>query len=370
MKLLMDADTVGGVFTYAVELCRALGARGVEVALATKGASLSRAQRTQLAALDNVQVFESALKLEWMAAPWDDVARASDWLLALEAKLRPNIVHLNDYAHGALPFVAPVVVVGHSCVVSWFQAVKGQPLPPEWERYREEVTRGLQGADVVVAPSRAMLASLAENYGPILSGRVIHNARNPALFHPARKEPLVFAAGRLWDEAKNLSALEAVAGRLPWPVYVAGDCTSPDGGEVRPSAVNALGHLPPEQLAGWLGRAAIYAFPARYEPFGLSVLEAALSGCALVLGDVPSLRELWGEAALFVAPDDPDALRGTLAELTSSLDRVRELGMLARERARAFSPESMATQYLTIYRELTARPLRAEGASEDLSCAS
>ncbi len=31
--------------------------------------------------------------------------------------------------------------------------------------------------------------------------------------------------------------------------------------------------------------------PARYEPFGLSVLEAALSGCALVLGDIPSLRE-------------------------------------------------------------------------------
>ena len=60
---------------------------------------------------------------------------------------------------------------------------------------------------------------------------------------------------------------------------------------------------------------AIYASPARYEPFGLGVLEAALSSCALVLGDSPTLREPWSDAALFVPPDDHDALLTALADV-------------------------------------------------------
>jgi glycogen synthase len=59
--------------------------------------------------------------------------------------------------------------------------------------------------------------------------------------------------------------------------------------------------------ADWYARASIYALPARYEPFGLSALEAALSGCALILGDIPSLREVWLEAAPYVSPDDESA---------------------------------------------------------------
>ncbi len=370
MKLLMTADTVGGVWTYAMELCRALAPRDVSVALATRGAPLSPSQRSEAAALDNVELVESTLKLEWMEAPWDDVRRASEWLLELEARLAPDLVHLNDYAHGALPFRAPVLVVGHSCVRSWFRAVRGEEAPGEWDRYGEEVLRGVRGADVVVAPSRAMLESLAADYGPILSGRVIHNARSPVLFRPGAKEPFVFAAGRLWDEAKNLSALDEVAARLPWPVYVAGDCTSPDGGAVSHQSVQALGRLSPDALAGWLGRASIYALPAKYEPFGLSVLEAALSGCALVLGDIASLRELWDGAAEFVAPDDREALRERIAALAADVSRRNALARAAQERARAYSPQRMATQYLTVYRELLARPNLAESASGELTCAS
>ena len=69
--------------------------------------------------------------------------------------------------------------------------------------------------------------------------------------------------------------------------------------------MHCSGRLTPPQMARVVSRApSIYALPARYEPFGLSVLEAALSGCALVLGDIPSLREIWDGAALFVDPDD------------------------------------------------------------------
>ena len=123
------------------------------------------------------------------------------------------------------------------------------------------------------------------------------NGRAALTAAPVVKEPFILAVGRLWDEAKNVAALERVAPRLGWPVSVAGEEAHPGGGQVRPGHVRRLGRLAPEALAPWFARASIYALPARYEPFGLSALEAALAGCALVLGDIPSLREVWGDAA-------------------------------------------------------------------------
>ena len=76
--------------------------------------------------------------------------------------------------------------------------------------------------------------------------------------------------------------------------------------------------------------------------FGLSALEAALSGCALVLGDIPSLREVWGDAALFVAPDDTDALAQALQGLIDRPAYRRELADRATKRAGLYTPRRMA----------------------------
>jgi glycosyltransferase involved in cell wall biosynthesis len=346
MKILMSTDCVGGVWTYALELCRALAPSGVEVVLASKGAPLTADQRAAARALPNVALHESRYRLEWMEDPWEDVARASDWLLELAATTRPDLVHLNDYAHGALSFGVPTVVVGHSCVLSWWRAVHGTEAPASWDRYREGVQAGLSGADEVVAPSAAMLRALAHHYG-IRGGRVIHNGRRPLHPREVSKEPLILSAGRLWDEAKNVRALEQVAVALPWPVYLAGE-----GRRVELRSAHALGRLPPETLGEWLGRASIYALPARYEPFGLSILEAALAGCALVLGDIDSLRELWNGAALFVPPDDPELLLLALDRLIASPALRDQLSQRARARAATYSPEAMAAAYLALYGSL------------------
>lgn len=351
-SVLMTADTVGGVFIYAIELARALAISGVRAVLATMGGPLSPAQREEAS---GIALHEGGHRLEWMDDPWDDVARAGEWLLEIEQREAPDIVHLNGYAHGALPFRAPTLVVAHSCVLSWYRAVRGGDAPPSWDRYRREVARGLVGASAVVAPTRAMLDAVAHHYGASSRARVIPNARDPARFRPAEKEPFIVAAGRLWDEAKNIAALGAVAPLLPWPVRVAGCDRSPDGTRRALPGMEPLGVLSAEELADLLGRAAIYALPARYEPFGLSILEAALSGCALVLGDIPSLRELWDGAAFFVDPDDPRDLRRALFALVRH-PRVRD-AMAARARARAlsFTPLRMASAYLAVYGELGRR---------------
>lgn len=350
----MTADTVGGVWTYALELARALETYGVEVALATMGRRLSSAQEAEVRRLPNVRVYAGTFKLEWMEEPWADVAEAGEWLLRIAESVRPDVVHLNSYVHGALPWRAPVLVVGHSCVLSWWEAVRGGAAPPEWDRYRQEVTRGLRAASMVAAPTGAMRTALERHYGPLPMTQMIPNGRDPSRFRPGVKEQFVLSAGRLWDQAKNLNNLDCIASHLEWPVFVAGEEQHPDGGRIESDSVRPLGSLSPPQFADWLARAAIYALPARYEPFGLSVLEAALAGCALVLGDIPSLRENWDGAAVFVSPDSPPELEAALAALIREPQRRAELAVRARMRGLQFTPGRMAASYMGLYRELTA----------------
>lgn len=349
MNVLMTADTVGGVWTYAVELTRALP--GVQFTLATMGRRASGAQRAELAS--NTTLVESEYQLEWQDAPWDDVARAGDWLLELEARVAPDLVHLNGYSHGACRFRAPKLVVGHSCVISWWRAVKNEDAPRAWDPYREHVQRGLAGADLVAAPSAWMLAALDEHYSFRAPRKLLYNGRRfaPATGHGHRAS--VFAAGRLWDEAKNLRAVVDAAPRIDWPVRIAGD------GGTHAENVTHLGRLEQHEMARAYGESAIYLFPALYEPFGLSVLEAALSGCALILGDIPSLREIWRDAAVFVPPRDPETIARVTNEVIAN-DRFRhELSHRARQRAGEYTVERMAERYRATYETMLRAEVRA-----------
>lgn len=348
----MTADAVGGVWTYAVELCRGLSERGVDVLLATMGDALRADQRAEIAAIPRVMSAESGFRLEWMEDPWDDVDRAGDWLMRLADEFEPDVVHLNGYAHGALPWAQPVVVVGHSCVLSWWKAVKGEEAPASWERYREAVYAGIQKADQVIAPSAWMLRELERYYGPLGAPRVISNARTLPPVVDVMKESFVLCVGRLWDEAKNARALALAAEGLRWPVCLVGNPQGPGGVAADFPNVRLVGHRPNSEVWDLCRRASIYALPARYEPFGLSALEAAHAGCALVLGDIPSLREIWGDAAVFVDPNSPTALREAIARLIASPSELEQRRLAAKLRARRYSVKVMTEAYLDTYAEL------------------
>ncbi|MBN6149437.1 glycosyltransferase family 4 protein [Xanthomonas sp. AmX2] len=354
LRVLMTADTVGGVWQYAMTLCRELAAAGGEVVLATMGAAPTPQQRQDAAAIPGLRLHASGYRLLWMEDPWDDVAAAGRWLQALADEVRADVVHLNDYAHGPLAWHAPVLMVAHSCVASWWRAVHGAPAPAAWDRYRQAVAAGLAAADHVVAPTRAMLAALRAEHPFAAPASVVPNGRAPAVA-PAPKEPLILAAGRLWDEAKNLHALAALAPTLPWPVRIAGQAEHPDGGRAAVDPALTLGPLPDRQLRAWLARASIYALPARYEPFGLSALEAAQARCALVLGDIPSLREVWGEAALYVDPHDGTALAAALQRLIDDPALRERMAARAHARAARYTPGAMAVGYRRLYSNLVGR---------------
>ena len=344
-RILMTADPIGGVWTYALDLCRALGQHSISVVLATMGGPLRDDQRTSVAELPNVEVETGEFALEWMNNPWRDVDAAGKWLLHLERKFRPDLIHLNGYTHAALAWRGPVLVVAHSCVLSWWRAVRGTRDPREWNEYRRRVAAGLEAADFVIAPSHAMLTTLGQDYGRLPRTGVIPNGRDATQFKPGKKEPFVFSAGRFWDESKNLSALEKAAAQINWPVRVAGSEPGNNG-------IVRLGRLSAREVAAECARASIFCLPARYEPFGLSALEAAFSGCALVLGDIVSLREVWGDAAAFVDPNDSRALALKLQQLIETPRDRNDLARRACQRARRYTIDAMAERYLSLYSAL------------------
>lgn len=350
-RVLMTADTVGGVWDYSLQLAEGLADRGIAVTLASMGPLPTCDQQAAARHVPGLELVSLESRLEWMEDPWSDVDEAGEWLLDLESRIDPDVVHLNGFAHGHLAWRAPVLVVGHSCVCSWWQAVRREPLPPEWRTYRERVRAGLLAADAAAAPTQTMARALAEHHGR-QDAVVVPNGRDGRYFSPGPKAPFILCAGRLWDEAKNVRLLTAAAPQLPWVVYVAGDAAGPDGSAHGLDNVRLLGRLPSMLLRHWMACASVYVLPAKYEPFGLSALEAALCRCALVLGDIPSLRENWDGCAVFVPTDDPEALIAAIRRLTDEPWQLQRFARRAQARALELSPERMADAYLNVYDSL------------------
>lgn len=356
IKVLMTTDTVGGVWVYSLELCRALMQYNVQVHLVALGGWPSPAQQVEAEKIPNITCYKSDFKLEWMENPWDDVEQSRKWINSIYQTVQPDLVHLNNYAHVEEDWTAPVITIFHSCVRTWWQAVKGQNAPQEWDRYSQSVKESLEESHIVVAPTKAILKSAQEAHNFTSETKVIHNGRIAPSRINEQKEKFILCMGRMWDEAKNLPLLSNIAERLPWPVYVAGDATNPNTGqECSLKNVRFLGKLSPEEVQDWMQRASIFVSPTRYEPFGLAILEAAGNGCALVLSHLETLKELWHDSALFFDPEDETEAEKTIAHLLESPQFLEELSEKAKNRAMEFSAEKMGEAYHHLYREILER---------------
>jgi len=363
MRVLITADTVGGIWTYARELVSGLVRRGVEVTLVSFGHIPEPRQLAWIEGLRNLDYRPTAFRLEWMQDSAEDLEASSEYLLGVIRETSPDLLHLNQFCYGALNVDVPKLVVAHSDVVSWWIAVHGKEPPRSaWmEWYREIVQRGLDCATTVIAPSRWMLAQIEACYGPRMQRGVIYNGRSPQWFNPhADKDDMVLTVGRLWDSAKQVSLVTQYD--CGWPVVIAGETQHPDeayrGDGARMVCEGMLelkGKQNSEQLRSLFSRATIYAATSRYEPFGLALVEAALSRCAIVANDIPSFRELWGETACYFNTNDPASLRDTIARLRDNRMLRRQHAELAYQRARRrYSADRMVQEYLDAYAHLTA----------------
>jgi len=356
LRVFMTADAVGGVWQYALDLSRGLSEHGAEITLAVLGPAPSDKQLEEAEKVGACHIHQMDLPLEWTADNAGRVEEASRAVAALAAETEADVVHLNSPALACDgPFQAPVVAVCHSCVATWWQAVRSGPLPPEFQWRTDLVRRGYTAASALIAPSLAFAAATAHTYGLSKTPTVVRNGRRTADLTDRSGQPperLVFTSGRLWDDGKNVGALDRAASRIGAPVVAAGPLEGPHGARAHFKHLRPVGRLSDDDVRGWLARQPIFVSVSKYEPFGLAVLEAAQAGCALVLSDIPTFRELWDGAAIFVPPEDDAAIAAAVAQLLADPDVRASFGRAAREQSRAYSVEAMTSGVLDVYRSL------------------
>ena len=353
LRLLLVTDAVGGVWVYSLELARALAAHEVDVTLAVVGPPASATQREQAAGLT---LIDTGLPLDWMPTTPGEMRRAGNRIAALARSEGADLVQTCSAPLLAdTQFDRPCIAVQHSCVASWWSAVRGTALPQEFAWRRDLVEAGLNRAAAVVAPSVSFAAETARIYDLVRPVLPVHNGRRPVTPVGVPQGDFVFTASRLWDEGKNVATLDAAAKLTRIPFEAAGATQGPNGARGTFENLRLLGELNGARLAGVLAARPIYASAAVYEPFGLSVLEAANAGCALLLSDIPTFRELWRDAALFVPANSPEAFADGVEQLMADPDERERLGRAARERAQLYTPARMAERMAAIYAGLASR---------------
>jgi glycosyltransferase involved in cell wall biosynthesis len=113
------------------------------------------------------------------------------------------------------------------------------------------------------------------------------------------------------------------------------------------SRVRHLGPVSDEALEHLYGHAQAVIIPSKYEGFGLPALEAAHRGKAIICSDIPALREVVADAAVYCELGNDGAWVKAMVEVSDNLQRRNALGQAAALRAKLFSPERLTKETVT-----------------------
>jgi len=194
----------------------------------------------------------------------------------------------------------------------------------------------------IIAVSRATRDDFERFYG--LDAKVIHHGVEREFFDVARqREPkdYLLCASTLHPH-KNLERLLRVYRRspdLPKLIVTGVRGFAAERLEaMRPASVEFTGWIPRDQLLELYRCARGFIYPSTFEGFGMPVLEAMAAGVPLACSDIPVLREVAGDCALYFDPLDEEALHRALFRLATGAIPV-EAGL---RRAAEFSWEKTA----------------------------
>jgi glycosyltransferase involved in cell wall biosynthesis len=210
---------------------------------------------------------------------------------------------------------------------------------PEWFRMREGVRRrwmtrrSAQAAAVIFTDSEFSRSEIHSHFHiersriQVIPPGVARPGGAGARRHFAEREPLILYAGSIFTRRRVpdlIAAFAHVARDIPaarlvvvgedrsWPPLSLADVASAHGVASR---VELRNYVEDEELARLYERASVFAFLSEYEGFGLTPLEALAAGVPIVVLDTPVAREIYADAAFYVAPGDIQATAGVLTRV-------------------------------------------------------
>jgi glycosyltransferase involved in cell wall biosynthesis len=122
------------------------------------------------------------------------------------------------------------------------------------------------------------------------------------------------------------------------------------------ASIIRLGRVTDDQRAALLRGATVFAYPSRYEGFGLPPLEAMAAGTPVVASDAGAIREVVGAAASLVPPGDPDRLAEALTEVIADADRAAALVSAGQQQLAGYSWDRTVDQLVELYERAVNSP--------------
>lgn len=114
------------------------------------------------------------------------------------------------------------------------------------------------------------------------------------------------------------------------------------------SRIKLAGYVTDKELKILYSNALCFVYPSLYEGFGLPPVEAMCNECPVIVSDIPSLKEVCDEAALFADPQKPEDFAGKLNLLIGDASLQQKMIASGVERTTNFSWRSSADKLIEL----------------------
>ena len=291
------------------------------------------------------------------------------WMVGqVEPELRSRRAALfHGLANFDLPLVKPVdtrfVLTVHDLIpLEWPESVSRSYRI----QFRVWLSRCLQLADAIICPTSAVAQAVRRAFPSASPTRVV-----PMGVVPARRGFREPAAQRYFlvlgsvEVRKNLSMLlkafaskkerwrqEGVELWIAGQVGFGGSPILAEVGGLHGAGVRYLGSQEPRALASLMRGALALCAPSLAEGFGLPPLEAMALGIPVLASDIPAHREVLGDAAVLLPPNDLDAWSSSMLRVVGDPGFFQLLGQLGATRAAEFTWARTARQTEAVYAEV------------------
>lgn len=334
----------GGSSPVTAALCRQLSRQGIDIDIVTMAyGSLPRTEEHEGVTIHRVPGLRSSRHICYTHELFSYMLPAYRKAMAL-ARERPfDMIH----AH----FVVPSSVVAYSLSkklkIPYVITTHGSDVPGyNPDRFRRihraigPIWRKIVGnAAKVTSPSHLLAGLIRKAAASPLPIEIIPNAIDSNWNEPGEMTPKILIVSRLFERKGIQYLLQVLRDHpIPFEVHIVGEGPMRERLEKMTS-----GQQSRIVFHGWLDNdsqalkelyqsAAIFVFPSEAENFPMCLLEAMVSGCAIVASDIPGCREVLEESAVYFPPGDIASLGEILVELTQDRARVEDFGRRARER--------------------------------------
>jgi glycosyltransferase involved in cell wall biosynthesis len=344
----LNAAARTGIARYVVELSAALRLHPEAVLLDDERFSLWRGL--------------SDWKQAGIAAVARGFIREYLWLPSQLRKGEIDVYHATVSRAPARRVPVPMVITVHDFAAYEFPDMQGKR---RGAQLRRQVRKAVEEAALIIVASASVRDELTLRF-PNAAGkvRVVHHGIGQLFNRPrCTTSASTFVSVATMERRKNLTTLidafAIVVGRRPEARLRLIGQPHNDTAMVHErlkrlgldSVVSVEGYLTDDDVAAAYAGATATVYPSLYEGFGMPVTESMAAGAPVIAADIAVIREVAGEAALFVDPLDADAMATAMLRLMEDHSLNAALSAAGRARAAAFTWERSAREHIGVYLE-------------------